>query len=630
MNRSVYPTIIKRFRMVTALAFALAIVLGSAVTTLAQHPASVQEVEGTIASPDEAKGYLLENLTEGRDLYVYVEATSGNLDPFIALLPSDYQPGTLGAEFSAEVDQAIAENRDPLLVVADFSDRNFLAWDDDNGSGFSAAFEYAIPADGDYLLTVISSPFNESFGNYRMLVGLDEPGVLSGSARPAGEPFAKPATALDRQGTAVEEVSASLTQENPSRIHRLLPFQPGESLYVHVETISGDLIPEVTLRAYATKLVRSANIGGEKKETVLEYTFPAEASDYQLEISARSGTSGDYRLLVGRNVPEVLTGQPSPTDETLLQKPIEVEVGIKLQQIANIDQKSENYSAVATLTMLWNDPALAFRVDECQCEFQTYTAKDFIDFTTKEEVRWPAFTYLNQQNNRWIQNDYVVVQPDGEAFYFERFTTNFQAPDFDFRRFPFDTQQFFIRVQSLYGSSYFQFAPSKLNEVGTQLGEEEWYVTDFETEVVEETSSIGNETSNFIFRFFARRHLSFYIFRIFVPLILIITVSWITFFLEDYGKRVDATTANLLLFIAFNFTIANDLPRLGYMTYMDALLIGAFFISVLVVIYNVYLKRQEILNRETWLKRIDRFMIWLYPLVYFTAFSLITSYFFGT
>jgi len=172
------------------------------------------------------------------------------------------------------------------------------------------------------------------------------------------------------------------------------------------------------------------------------------------------------------------------------------------------------------------------------------------------------------------------------------------------------------------------YIESDFTEVGSKLGEEEWVVFDYETEVIIEPSSTGQETSSFIFRFFANRQLSFYIFRIFVPLILILTVTWITFFMADYDQRVNAATANLLLFIAFNFTIGGELPRLGYLTYLDALLAGAFFISVLVVIYNVYLKRHQANERLNLAQKIDKYMIWLYPLGYALAFLGITWYFF--
>jgi hypothetical protein len=595
----------------------------------AQGPSRVQEFTGALTHPDDVKSFLLEGLEKGSTLYVFAEATSGNLDPFLGLLPGDFQPGALAGEFDRQVSEASAANQDPLLVVKQFSNENFLAWDDDSGGGFSAAFSFNVPADGDYVLILLTSPFSDSFGEYRLLVGLDAPQVLAGQARVQGDPFARPTRTFEQERAAVEEVYGALTTEHPLYAHRLRPFKEQDTLSVYVEATSGDLVPQLTLFAYGTKPVRSANVAGADRHAALKYTFPNDESGYLVEVAALPGTSGEYRLLLGRNVPDVLAGQVTSMGDALAFAPLDVGVGIKLQQIANIDQKAENYDAVATLIMEWTDPDLAFRADECKCEFQLYTAKDFVSYATREGIGWPEFTLLNQQNNRWIQNDYIVVWPDGRAFYFERFTTTFQAPDFDFRQFPFDTQEFYIQVQSLYGTSLVQLSASDQSEISTQLGEEEWQITRFETETFDQTSSLGNETSNFVYRFFAHRYLSFYIFRIFVPMILIIVVAWITFFMEDYGKRVDATTANLLLFIAFNFTIANDLPRLGYLTFMDTLLFGAFLISVLTVVYNVYLRRKELQGQQSWAHKVDKYMIWVYPLGYVVAFGLVTLYFFA-
>jgi hypothetical protein len=595
----------------------------------AQQSVRVQEISSTIAHPDDLKSYSLTGLERGSILYVYAEATSGNLDPFLGLLPGDFIAGSLSGEFDRQVNKAIAANQDPLLVVEQFSNENFLAWDDDSGGGFSAAFAFEVPDNGDYLLILLSSPFNSSAGDYRLLLGLDSPQVLTGQARVQGKPFARPTRTFDQERAAVEEINGALTTEHPQYVHRLRPFKEQDTLYVYAEATSGDLIPQLELFAYGTKPIRSANVAGTEGHAALEYAFLGEDSGYLVEVTALSGTSGEYRLLLGRDVPEVLTGQATSAGDALAFAPLDVDVGIKLQQIANIDQKAENYDAVATLIMEWTDPALAFRADECKCEFQLYTAKDFVAYATREGIGWPEFTLLNQQHNRWIQNDYIVIWPDGRAFYFERFTTTFQAPDFDFRQFPFDTQEFFIQVQSLYGTSLVQFLASDQSEISGQLGEEEWNVTHYETEVFDQASSIGNETTNFVYRFYANRYLSFYVFRIFVPMILIIVVAWITFFLEDYGKRVDATTANLLLFIAFNFTIANDLPRLGYLTFMDTLLFGAFLISVLTVVYNVYLRRKEVQGQKSWAHKMDKYMIWVYPLGYVLAFGLVTVYFFA-
>ncbi len=612
---------------------ALVLILGlSQVVGLAvaqdQEGGQVEELTGNIDQRTGGDLYLLPGLERGEKLSVYAEGTSGNLDPLAAVLKPDLAIDGLVGKFDADVERAIGEGRDPLEVLPEFADQYFLAWDDDSGHGYAAAFEIVVPADGDYQLLVTDGPFKDSFGDYRLLVGLDAPEVVTGQATPTGH-FLAISQESAVADMAVQEITGALTEADSTTTLNLEGFRPGDTLYGFIEATSGYLIPAVVLEDFGRKPVRSGTYLPGGTQANFEYTFPDGGSNYRLNIFAKDSNTGDYRLLLGRNAPQVLTGEAASTGPPVAREPFDVKVGIRLQQITDVDQKAENYGAVVSLRMEWNDPSLAFSPDDCQCATKFFTQKDFDKFIAETGGRWPEFTLFNQQNNRWTQNRLVSIEPNGHTIYFEQFTTTFQAPDFDFRRFPFDTQQFYIRVDSIFPEEFVVFSDlEEYTAVGDQLGEEEWFVSDSDTQVTSETATTGEVSSRYSFRFEAKRHLIFYILRIFVPLLLIIAVAWITFFLRDYTKRIEATSANLLLFIAYNFTIGNTLPALGYVTFLDTILIAAFIISVLMVGYSVYLKWLEAHDHRDRAERLDRFMIWLYPLGYALAFSIVVLVFF--
>lgn len=373
------------------------------------------------------------------------------------------------------------------------------------------------------------------------------------------------------------------------------------------------------------------NFSATQSRAVLQYHLPRNAERYRLRISSQDptdkATAGNYRLLIGVNAPEVVQGKGEATGTAVLREPIPVHIGVKLSQITAVDQKSENFGVVATLVMTWRDPALAFDPETAKDRFNVYTGDAFSAEMSRRGQMWPQFSILNQQGNRWAQNRVVVVNADGQAAYLERFSTTLQAPDFDFRDFPFDQQRFFIRVELLTPEWMFLLREIEgYSEVGKALGEEEWVVTDFNTSF-SEGEILGRPVSRFNFEFRAKRHREYYFFRILLPLAIIIAVSWSLFFLKDYAKRVDAAGANLLLFIAFNFAISSDLPRLGYLTFLDTLLISAFLVTAVVLILAVYLRRQDMQGRDAFVAKVDRYVIASYPLAYVVTIATVTLLF---
>ena len=606
----------------------LAMVLGTSLDkAFAQESGPVQELTGSLDAEGTAV-FVLPDLNVGQILYIYAEGTGGNLDPVFGVSPADIDREAGRKYLESQYESAVSSGQDPLVAMSSVLDDIFLAWDDDSGVGYDASLAFEAPTDGDYVLILASTLTRDTFGDYRLLLGLDNPQVLTGSADTTGDVIAVRDEGASRERLGIQEIQGNLDSVKRSTFYNLTEFLTGDSLDAYIETTSGDLAPILTLEDFGGKPVRISNFLGQEDRASLSYTFDERSSGYRLRVEAccedGQTTQGDFRLVAGLNSPIVLEGDGLEIGREVVKEATEAKVGLKLQQITGVDQIAENFGIVATLTLDWSDPAIAFSPDECDCAFKLITGDDFVTFATENDIIWPEFTLFNQQGKRFTQNQLVIIRPDGQATYFERFSATLQAPDFDFRLFPFDTQYFFIRIDSLFPEEFFVFGEREdFSGIGQSLGEEEWTISSSDIKVSTEVASTGQPTSSFNFSFEAHRHLSFYFIRIFIPILVIISVSWATFFLKDYGMRVDVAAGNLLLFIAFNFTISGDLPRLGYLTFLDTIMISTFIVTALVVIFNVILKRLEATGRGDLALRLDRYTIWIYPLAYAIAVGIV-------
>jgi hypothetical protein len=193
------------------------------------RPVAVQVLFGHL-DPNEREIYLLSNLKRGDTLYVYMQRLSGNLDPLFAVADGRFEMKMFDDALAAKLR---ATPHSPLNVFRDLLDSFYLAWDDDTGKGTDAALAFPIPADGNYKVVVAGSrqPVGRqvtglTFGDYRLLVGLNAPEVLTGTAAPSGPPFAR----LEYSPSAhprIQEITGILTQANNATYYRLADMDRG-------------------------------------------------------------------------------------------------------------------------------------------------------------------------------------------------------------------------------------------------------------------------------------------------------------------------------------------------------------------------------------------------------------------
>jgi len=580
--------------------------------------------------------YNLPNLKEGEMFYVYVERISGNLDPFTGIAGGAFDAARFEKVGEDRGRQALKTKVDISSFISELLDEFFFAWNDDGGTGYDTALVFPIPADNDYKLVIggrthlstLEQDANRSFGRYRLTIGVNASDVLTGKATPTGNKFASVNVDFRHR---VQEVTATLAPEKDHTFFPLVQLDPGETLHAFVEATSGKLKPSLKLRDFGKKVVWADTFSEETKSAQLQYTFEKGDRNYVLHLEGvgkdSTETTGDFRLLVGIDAPEVLQGKARPWGRSIVREPIKVRTAIQLDQITSISQKAQNFNVVGNLFMEWIDPSFAFSPDTCKCGKKVFEPSQFDKFVKENGLLWPRFIFYNQQGKRFSQEAVFHVFPNGKIKYFERFAVTLQAPDFNFAKIPFDPQQFFIRIVCLEAQELYVYTvDTELTKVGQKLGEVEWYITNLEAQI--SSLEFDEFKSMYSFRFVAKRHLSYFVFRIIVPLLLIVMVSWVTFFLGDYAKRIDVSGGNLLVFVAFNFTIASALPRLGYLTFMDAFLILGFAVTALTVAYNVGLKRLETRGKKDLGHKIDKYFVWCYPVLYAGGLFMIYLYFF--
>jgi hypothetical protein len=81
------------------------------------------------------------------------------------------------------------------------------------------------------------------------------------------------------------------------------------------------------------------------------------------------------------------------------------------------------------------------------------------------------------------------------------------------------------------------------------------------------------------------RRSGFYLWKIFLPLLLMTMIPGVVFWIDvkEFDCLLKVPMTRLLSMVAFEFAIARDLPRIGYVTLLDAVFLASFGFCLLCI-----------------------------------------------
>jgi Neurotransmitter-gated ion-channel ligand binding domain len=298
--------------------------------------------------------------------------------------------------------------------------------------------------------------------------------------------------------------------------------------------------------------------------------------------------------------------------------PTQVSVGIWIVDINNIDSAQQTFTAEIAVVLRWKDSRLA------------HTGSGVVRYPL-EQVWHPRVGIVNETASviRKLP-DWFEVEPDGTLVYRQRYAGAFTQP-LRLQSFPFDRQTFRIQLVAVrYRTDEVKFVPdqawieSGLKQaagVAPSITLPDWTVEKSEAKPLPYALAPGLEYSGYAFEFTASRNVQHYILKVILPLVLIVMMSWCVFWTDPTNSNTQFSVAvtSMLTLIAYRFAVDTQLPRLPYMTRLDAL----FLVSTLLVFFSLI----EVLvttildnNKHTALaKKIDRYCRVIFPAVFLLA-----------
>ena len=317
----------------------------------------------------------------------------------------------------------------------------------------------------------------------------------------------------------------------------------------------------------------------------------------------------------------VFVAPPNPNGVT------QVDIGLYIIDISNVNSVENTYRLEGSLDLVWCDPRFRFNLQEKQP--QIYLEEDAEKKI--ERIWWPSITFVNEVGEYFSKNEELVIFASGTIEYKEKFSVELKS-FFDLTKFPFDEQTLYVEIEPFAWDENYVKLNVNQRAIGfsSSLNLPEWQIGDLETKI-EQNREIRSEASfsKFLMKIKLLRKSGFYLWKVIIPLIILVIISWSVFWMaeESLSERISFSLTGILTVVAYQFLISENLPNISYLTLMDAILYLSFIAIALTVIENIVVNELNMKNLKLLAIHLDHICQFVFPILYVFLFFVITLFY---
>lgn len=270
--------------------------------------------------------------------------------------------------------------------------------------------------------------------------------------------------------------------------------------------------------------------------------------------------------------------------------PVIVEVNTYLRSLNDLDDVKMLYTAQLTFRQKWYDDRLKY--DSQGLEYVTLTSPD--------KMWIPDLFFTNEMKGHLHKiltpNNLIRIHPDGSVLYSTRVSLELFCP-MDLKNYPMDRQVCNLKAASYgYTTRDIVFLWKEMNpiQITSKLFLPKFSLTAFEADYCTSKTTTG-DYSCVVLNLHFSREFTFYLLQVFMPTMLLVALSWITFWLHQRSIpiRLGIWIGVLLSMMIVTTSVNDSGPSVSYIKAMDVW-IGTCIVYILCVLIEIGLVNNAI------------------------------------